>query len=460
MTSLETLHNLIPLSLASLSFVYVLLPVCLLIFYLAPKRFRPVVLLAASAGFYMLASPGHMLLCVAVVIADYAFVSAAVMLRGHFLRRVFMWICVITNLGLIGYFGVLAQSNDTAQPLGLFVICISGIDAMLEAYREEEPQTRNFVRFALYVSFFPRLYAGPLSSPKEFYENCANLQADTATVLIGFGRLAAGLLKYAVIGRSLFLMSESVRAIPAEELSVLSSWVFVLSFAFALYFTFSGLADIARGIAGMFGIDLPQNFYYPYQSRSVSDFFERFNMTFGAFLKRSVLSPLSPSPEKPDSVADSINIMLVGMLWGLWFGISGNCFIWGAFIAVFIIMEKYVYPRALKAVPTLFCRGYALFVVLLSFTLFAGDSLIQSRDHFSYMFGLNGIDLFNGRILYILSMNWILLLISTILVTNIISLLVSGARKAFPRASLSVFAAVDICALVLFTSFTLGGGVL
>lgn len=460
MTPLEILHNLIPMNLASLSFVYVLLPVCLLVFYLAPVRFRPAVLLAASIGFYMLAEPKHIILCATVIVADYVFTEAVVMLRGHFLRRVFMWLCVIMNLSLAGYYGVLAQLGKTAPPLGLVVICVSGIDAALEAYREDEPQSRNVIRFALYLMFFPRLYAGPLANPQDFYKSCGNIRPDTATVLTGFGRFAEGLLKYAAIGRSLFLLYESIRSIPAGEVSVLSAWALVLSFALALYYTLSGIADISRGIAGMFGIALPQNFYYPLQSRSVSDFFERFNMTVGAFLKRTVMTPLSPSPEKPDGVADSINILLVSMLWGLWFGIRINCFAWGIFTAVFLIMEKYIYPRALNAVPTLFCRGYAFFISLLGFTVFAGDTLEQSRSYFSHMFGLNGTDVFNGRILYILSMNWILLLISVMLATNIIGLLITATRKAFPRASIPVFAAIDVCALILFTSLTLGGGVL
>lgn len=494
MTSLEALHNQTLINLASLSFVYVLLPVCLLVCYLAPKRARAAVLLACSAGFYFLAQPESLLLCVAAVVVNYLFVSAAVMLaapRANVkpaplasdisrvselplaestgrnvsggsppLRRMLMLLCVAANIAALGYFSIAAQIAGTAPPLGLLVICVSGIDAVLEAYREKEPQMRSFIRFSLYLMFFPRLYAGPLANPKEFYASCGNAEYDTETVLIGFGRFAAGLLKYAAIGRSLFFLYGTIRGIPDAETSVLSAWLLIFAFAFALYFTFSGLADIARGIAGMLGVKLPQNFYYPYQSRSVTDFFERFNMTVTAFLKRTVLAPLSPAPEKSDSVADCINILLVGMLWGLWFGIRVSCFLWGIFIAVFLILEKYLYPRVLAVTPTLFRRFYTFFAVLLSLAMFAGDSFAESLNHWARMFGAGGIALYNGRILYILSMNWVLLLIVAVFSTNLVSLLISAARKAFPKLSLASFAAMDVFALVLFTALTLGGGAL
>lgn len=456
MSPLQNLQNLLPMNLASLSFWYVYLPVCLLVYYAVPKTLRPAALLAASLGFCALSRPKWLLLICASVLVDYILTQAIAMSRNISVRKLFLWVCVAKNVGLIAYFGVLAQNMRQAEPFGLLVSAVSGIYGALETYREENPQGRDLIRYAAYVLFFPRLYAGPLVSPSEYCGELGRAEFDFSKIAVGFGRAVTGVVKYAFLGGSLFALYNSIRVIPQQDSSVLSAWGLVLSFALSLYFTLGGLADMARGIAGMFGLSLPQNFYYPYQSRSVTDFFERFNMTLSAFLKKAVYEPLSPDGDDP--VADSLNLLLIGMLWGLWFGLRFNHIVWGAFIGALMVAEKYWYSKLLSRIPTLFCRGYALIAALLGFTVFASDTLSQAAEYLGGMFGAGGVPLYNNRILFAVSSGWGLLAISVVLATNLVSLILGAMRKRWPRASDFLFGAAGVALFAAFTVFVLGGG--
>lgn len=456
MTPLQSLHNLMPVTLASLAFIYVFMPAILFAYYIVPKKARPVVLLLVSFIFYAVSQPDYFVFILISVAADFLLTQSVAMTRRPLWRRVFLWICVVKNLFIIGYFGVMAQIRLLQPPLGVLIVCVLSIDAALEAYNEKGSGPWNLISFSLHALFFPRMYAGPVTRIDDFCKQLSDAEFNAGDIAVSFGRFIQGTFKFSVLGYELFSLHNSVRLIPEDASSVLSAWIFVLSFALSLYFSLSGLSDMARGIGGMLGLRLPQNFYYPYQSRSVSDFFERFNITAGGFLKRVVLEPLASN--KQDPVADSLNILLLGMLWGIWFGMRVNYVVWGAFIAVFIIMEKYVYASVLKAMPTLFCRGYALCVALAGFTVFAGETLKQSGQYFISMFSFATKELYNDRILYVLSSNLLLLAVSCILATNLVSLFVDFMRKSRPRLSMLLFGAVDACILIVFTAITLGGG--
>lgn len=454
MTFLQSLHNLLPMTITSLSFVYVYLPVALLLYHLAPRALKPAILLVVSLVFYALARPDSFWIAVASILFDYAMIWGVIAWKQAVLRRLFLWACIAKNIAMILYFGVAARTGT--PPLGLMVMCVSGIDCALDAFREDDPQPHGFIRVALYISFFPRLYAGPLSRYGEFCEGFGGTGFDKRAAALGFGRFATGAFKYAVFGRELFWLYNDLRLIPAEDATVLSAWVLVLSFMLSLYFTLSGLSDMARGVAGLFGLSLPQNFYYPYQSRSVSDFFERFNMTVGSFLKRAMLG--LPILRKNSPAAAALSLLFAGILWGMWFGVQTNYMVWGAFIALFMIMERYLYPGVLEACPTLFRRVYAFSVAIAGFTIFAGETLGQSLEYFRLMFGYSGIQLINDRIRYSLSSNLAPLLLACFFATNLTSLIAGFLRRSFPRVSGIVFGVVDVGILALFTAITLGGG--
>jgi alginate O-acetyltransferase complex protein AlgI len=457
MTPLQFFHEAMRPVLASLAFIYVLLPAALLVWYLSPKKARPAVMLAASLGFYAFVSPGGLLLILASSLCDYFLTSAVCVTRRRLWRALALGSCVFKNLFLIAYFGFMTQRFSLVPPLGLLVTGVLGIDACLAAYREENPSPRRFITFMFYILFFPRLYTGPVCTYEHFKAELERSSLNPETISLGFERFTHGVFKYVVLSYGLYLLYESIAGIPAAQQTALSAWLLVFSFGFGVYFTLSGIADSSRGVCLMLGLTLPKSFYYPFQSHSVTDFFERFNMAAGAFIKRVIPRPLAL---RDTPSADILRILIAAALWGLWLGLRVNALLWGALVAAVMILEKYLYPKLIAWLPTLFRRFYALIMSLCGLAVFACMSPGQSLELLERMFTFSDelSALYNDRILYALLSNWILIVCCLPPATSLSSWLRGLFRAARPKLARVVFALADIAILAVTTVFLLGSG--
>lgn len=451
MTMLQTFYQEASSRMTGLSFLLVVLPMFLFLYYIAPIRVRPVVMLAVS-GFYLYIAAGggnSLQVMAGSLLIDYAVLRIMVRMDKYPLRRkLCLWFVVGKNLLYLIVVGAMIQISAVPQMVGLQVYVLSSIDCALSLYRRESAVELHFVRFSAYCAFFPRMYVGPLLPYDDFASQLEGVRLDVTAVLRGLGRYIQGAAKTVILGGSLFRLYQSIEKI--SQVTVLSAWCLVFTLAFALYYMLSGYSDMARGIGEMFGIKLPQNFYYPYQSRNVQDFFERFNMTVTAFLRRTVYSALGEDRHGP--FADSLNIMAVGMLLGLWFGLRVNYVVWGAYLALFVIFERYAFRRLLEKVPILFGRILTLGAVLSSFTIFSGDSLMGSVRLIGSMFRFSSV--VNDQILYLLSSNWLLLLTSCVLATNGVSLLAARFRESVPRFSTFMSALLNLALLLLYVALS------
>lgn len=452
MTLLQTMYEMYPshrLQLTSLSFLFILLPIFLLVYYMTPQRLRPAVLLAESLLFYHQAEPGGTLLLLASVVVDYGALRLMDLYRDNDrLRRVSLGLAVVKSVALIGYYGAMVQLRTLPYVLGVQMYTLSGLRCLLDAYRREIPCERNFIRFALYCVFFPKLYAGPLHPYADYVGQLHEVRLRPMAVLAGGGVFLQGAFKTAVLGGGLYRLHSDAMALPP---TALASWVGVLTLAFSLYFLLSGLGDMAQGAGGMFGLTLPKNFYYPYQSRNVEDFFDRFLITINKFLRSAVYGGPQGRDDRP--AADCLHLLVSGMLFGLWFGVRLNYLLWGAYLALFIMLERYAYPRLLVAVPTLFCRIGTLCVVLAGFTIFAGETPVESVALIGSMLDFSApVD---EQVLYLLSSNWLLVLVSCFFATNLSNLAVVKLRRRLPRVAAALFAACDAGILVLYLAMSL-----
>lgn len=450
MSQLASIYGALPIALTQLSFLFVILPVFILAYYITPQRFRPWTLLAASLIFYSMAQWGNLLPMCASVVADYAALRImAAFDHNQQVRRGCLAFSVVKNLGIIVYFGALVEMTSAAPLLGVQLYTLSAMGCVLAVYQRQLPYVRSIVRFGVYCCFFPALYAGPLLLYQELDSQLGGTTLRISRVLEGMGQLVGGVLKTAILGGQLYALYGAIRKLP--EVTALSSWATVFCVAFALYFMLSGFGDMAGGIGAMFGLALPRNFYYPYQSRSVADFFDRFNITVSRYIRRTVYLPLQEGKNGP--LADALNILVVGILMGLWFGLRLNYLVWGAYFALFIVLEKHVYPRLLKTIPTLFCRVGTLCIVLASFTIFLEDSLLKSMELIRSM--LDFSRLFDDGILYLLSSNWLLLVLSCFLATNCVNLVAVKFRRAAPALAGIVLGLVDGAILVVYVALVL-----
>ena len=432
-------------TMTGLAFVYVALPVALALFLLFPARARPGVLTLFSLLYYFLVSPAVLPYMLAVAATDLA--ALAVMARYDSrprIREACLIFSLVKNLGAILVFQGALQGWQAGPEtvLGLYVVTLSGLSCVFEAYRRQIPKEVKPIHFAFYCFFFPRLAAGPLLPYREFAPQLETPGASLAQIGKGFCIFLQGAVKFRLLGEGLHIFYETLRIIPQEDVSVLSIWTGILVLGLSVYLRFSGCADMARGIGGMLGISLPKNFNYPYQARSVTDFFARFNFSLTDYI-RDVLGP-----RYADGLA---GLLVLGIVSGLWFGLSFGRLAWGVYLTLFLLLERRLYPGFVKRAPALLGNVYVLLVISLSFALFGADSLSEIAGTTAGMFGFADLPLWSERLSYLLASNRLLIIAGTLLATSVLTRIGAYFKTRIPAgagAALTVLASLVLLALL------------
>ncbi|RGX54437.1 MBOAT family protein [Anaerotruncus sp. AF02-27] len=443
------------MEITSLTFLYLFLPLSILLCGLIPARFRTVFLLLLSGFLYYWHEGGLILLPFSVVLFDYLMVRLIERSAGFpGLRKAFMICAVLKSVGLIAFYGVRFSVYGMAAPLGLGVFCLTSAGYVIDCYHGYAPAEHNPIHFAMMTVFFPKLYAGPLTYFNRMHFQLRNPQMTLQKVGEGGRILIQGLAKKVLLGDAAFRLFGQVREIPLSEATVLVAWTMVITMAFAVYFILSGYCDMARGIALLFGIELPDNFLYPYRATSINDFFSRFNVTVNRFIRRYIYINLGAAQ---GSMASGVfNILLVTILMGLWFGINLNMMMWGIYFAAFVIFERYFLRKYMEAIPTLFCWVYSMAVILVSFTFFMCGSLGESFTCLKLLFGIGApVAGENTRVLYLLASNWLVLVLCVICSLGLVGMVKKMVDRVLPRTSAVLSAVFSAALLLAATAFLL-----
>jgi alginate O-acetyltransferase complex protein AlgI len=224
----------------------------------------------------------------------------------------------------------------------------------------------------------------------------------------------------------------------------------MIVFAMMIFFDLSGFCDMAMGLGRCFGMDLPQNFYFPFQSPSVSDFLDRFNMTITGFFRHYVYDVLrNDKNSRPQFI---VNTLLITMLCGIWFGIEMNFIIWGLYIAAFIIFEEFFLNRVLKKIPPFFARVYTFVVTMFSMVIFSAKDVDSIFINFKAMFGIDA-SVITDSVAYIVSQNMLIIFVGAFFLISAFSMFVQYLSKKAPRL-FGIFAILE--SFVLLTLITAG----
>lgn len=425
------------MQLASLSFLYLFLPASLAVYYLFPRRMRYGVLLAVSLAFFLLNDPVSLLFLSVSVAVDYAL--GLLMERfeqQNRRRRAIMLVMVGKNLLL--FFGVscYCQLHGMETPLGLSVCTLLGTGYAVDIYNGEALYEHNWGKFLLAHTLFMKLPAGPLVRYRTLREQFLPKKADLARMSEPIALFIQGVAKQAILGSPIRQLYDTLSSFSRADHSVFSLWLMPLCAAMSLYFTLSGYCDMARGLGGMFGISLPRNFYYPYQSRSITDFVGRFNISVTDYLKTYIYHPLGE--DSGGFASSALNIGVVTLLWGIWFGFRINYLLWGAFFVLLILLERSVWGKILMKLPVFFLRVYTFSLVLFSFVIFNGRSVGQSLFFFQGMLGLGGLPMATSPILYLLSQYAPYSVLAVLFSTSLPHSLKGALRKKSPAAASAV----------------------
>ncbi len=207
-----------------------------------------------------------------------------------------------------------------------------------------------------------------------------------------------GLAKKVLLANNLGLLWTEISGGGPETITVLGAWLGTLAFAFQIYFDFSGYSDMAIGLGAILGFHFPENFNYPYMAGSITDFWKRWHISLSSWFREYVYVPLGGN--RKGLPRQLLNILIVWMLTGIWHGAGWNFLLWGLWFALWLILEKLVLQRVLKALPRMAGRLYTWLIVLVGWVLFAVESGGSALTYLQAMFGQGTAGLYDDATLF------------------------------------------------------------
>lgn len=413
---------------SSVLFLYIYLPLVLLIYQLSPLKVRNLFLLIVNLIFYGWGEPVYILLMFLSIAIDYV--------NGYYVGKYrnidrkkakrFVILSVVMNLLLLGFFKYydffalslnnllnmqLLQPLGLALPIGISFYTFQTMSYTIDIYRNQADAQKSIINFGTYVTLFPQLIAGPIVRYNDVADQLEHRESTSDMFAYGIQRFILGLAKKVLLANNIGLLWETVQKMDFGSMSVLSAWLGIIAFAFQIYFDFSGYSDMAIGLGKMFGFTFLENFNYPYISKSITEFWRRWHISLSVWFKEYVYIPLGGN--RHGTLRMVLNLAIVWMLTGFWHGASWNFLWWGSYFGCLLILEKLFLKRWLDRCPALVGHCYTLVLVLISWVLFAltdGDAIAA---YLRAMFALNGNTAADASALYLLA-NYAVLLICLI----------------------------------------------
>ena len=386
---------------SSLTFLFAYLPLTLAVYFLAPLRWRNLVLLLVSLFFYGWGEPVYISIMILSILIDYTHGMLVEKYRSNDkLTRYFVGQSVAFNLLLLGFFkywdflaanlslipGVTVPQLGIALPIGISFFTFQTMSYTIDVYRRDAPVQRNIIRFGAFVTMFPQLIAGPIVKYKTVAEELNHREHTFENFALGARRFCVGLAKKVLLANSIGALWEAqLAAQGADTLTVVGGWMGLLAFGFQIYFDFSGYSDMAIGLGWIFGFHFNENFDHPYLSKSVSEFWRRWHMSLTSWFREYLYIPLGGN--RGGTAKALRNILIVWFCTGFWHGASWNFILWGMYFALWLILEKYVLKNVLAKSPAVFKHFYTLVIVFVGWGIFAMEDLTVCGQYLSACFG-------------------------------------------------------------------------
>lgn len=414
---------------SSVFFVFIFLPLTLVIYFLVPKAGKNIVLLISSLIFYAWGEPIYIVLMMFSIVYNYI---SGVEIDYHRdkgnrrkMRFVF-WMAVAVNLGVLmffKYYGFLMENlnfilpvdipyKELSLPVGISFYTFQTLSYIIDVYKDNVAVQKNLINFGTYITMFPQLIAGPIVR----YSDIEGQLEERKVTLSKFGNGAAwflrGLGKKVLLANNVGMAYDAIAALPQGEMSVLSAWVGCAAYTFQIYFDFSGYSDMAIGLGKMFGFEFMKNFDYPYISKSVTEFWRRWHISLGTWFREYVYIPLGGN--RVGTKKAIRNIFIVWFLTGFWHGAAWNFIFWGVYYGVLLLLEKYVLKEVLERVPGIIKHIYTMLFVMVGWVLFFSPGMGEALSYIGVMFGIGADGFADAAGIYYLYNYLILFVISII----------------------------------------------
>ncbi len=379
-------------------FLFGFLPAVLVCYFLLPARWRTgrnTVLLIFSLAFYCW---GGVALLPALLVSCVGNWAAALWAApGRRGRKAVYGIALAGNLLMLGYFkytgfllenlqalGLDVMVPSIALPAGISFFTFQAMAYLTDVYRGTIPAERSLPRLTLFMAFFPQLLQGPILRYGEFAPALTQRQENSEDAAAGATRFCFGLAKKVLLADSLGVIADAAFS-SGDRLTMSLAWLGGIAYTLQLYFDFSGYTDMAIGLGRIFGFRLPENFNYPYISKSAAEFWRRWHMTLSFWFRDYVYIPLGGN--RCSRGRQILNLMAVWMLTGLWHGSAWNFVLWGLYYALLLMGEKFLWGKFLEKLPAAVRHVYALVLIIIGWVLFRSGSLAQVGQMVAAMFG-------------------------------------------------------------------------
>lgn len=406
---------------SSIVFLFYFLAFVLGTYYIIPKKYKNIVLLAASLIFYAWGEPIYVLLMLFSAVFNY---FCGRWLEKTKSKKLILIFNIIVNIGILIYFkytNLLLSTfdipvKDIALPIGISFYTFQALSYTVDIYRGKTKVQRSLLLFALYLSLFPQLIAGPIVRYNDIASQLKERKNTSKMFMDGVCRFCAGLCKKVIIANSIGKLWTEIGTMDYSELTMAWAWLGAVSFALQIYFDFSGYSDMAIGLGKMFGFEFLENFNYPYMSKSITEFWRRWHISLGRWFREYVYIPLGGN--RVSSVRKYINIIIVWMLTGLWHGASWNFMFWGLYYAVLLIIEKLFITKWLEAMGKL-AHIYTMFFVILGWVIFSVEDMKMASEYIFAMFNFSNAGFNDREFMFAFISNIILIISAGIIATGI-----------------------------------------
>ncbi|MDO4459558.1 MAG: MBOAT family O-acyltransferase [Clostridia bacterium] len=419
---------------SNLFFIFMFLPLSLILYYVSPVKIKNVTLTVVSLIFYSWGTPKYIFFMLFSILFNYFAGLELGKLKENFgsEKRIKMtmifavlanilllcffkyWGFVVDNLNLIPF--VKLSNPGLAAPIGISFFTFQVLSYIFDVYRDKAPAQKNVIDFALYVSFFPKLIQGPICEYNKFFTQLKDRSVNIYQFGEGARLFILGLAKKMILADNFSQSYTQVSAL--TSMSTGSAWLGCIFYTLDIYFDWTSYTDMATGIAKMFGFDVGKNFDYPYSSLTVAEFWRRWHISLGAWFRNYVYIPLGGNRvSKPKYIR---NIMTVWFLTGFWHGSGWNFIVWGLFYGCILLLENFVLKDILPKIPNVAKRIYTMLMVMIGWVFFYSPNLGAAIRWLGKMFFIGSAGIWDTSATYFFSGNLLLLIIGIIGCTQFI----------------------------------------
>ncbi|MFZ4462749.1 MAG: MBOAT family O-acyltransferase [Bacteroidales bacterium] len=407
---------------SSIIFIFFFLPAVLLVFHILPDKFRFSFLLISSIFFYFYGESFLIWVMLTTTFIDYC---CGIMIVNGFKKnqslrlpeggsrtktqKIWLAVSIISNLGLLGYFkyfnffgeNLIRILDDmeishlqldglinVSLPLGISFYTFQSMSYTIDVYRGHVSANKSLINFSTFVTMFPQLIAGPIVRYSDVEDQMKNHRIYTDDFVVGIKRFITGLAKKVLIANTLALVADQIFSLPSAELSMGIAWIGILSYSLQLYYDFSGYSCMAIGLGKMIGFNFPENFNYPYISKSISEFWQRWHITLSTWFRDYLYFPLGGN--RNGNFKTYRNLLIVFVTCGLWHGAEWNYLVWGLSLGFFLIIERFSFFRMFKKSPAIFQHVYMLLAFNLTLVIFRVENLTDAFHYLGVLFGIGG----------------------------------------------------------------------